>query len=68
MRKPHKKNVISESKVSKGKINSGMLVKFNYYSKNPKLVEQVLIEGAKKASIVANKTLSRVRSVLGYSS
>jgi len=28
----HKKNVISESKVSKGKINSGMLVKFNYYS------------------------------------
>ena len=40
--------------------------KFNHYVSNPNEVEEILIEGAAKASITAEKVLSRVRKKLGY--
>ena len=40
--------------------------KFNYYMEHPNEVEAALTVGAEKARIVANKTLKRVRSVMGY--
>ena len=40
--------------------------KFNQYVSNPNEVEEILIRGAAKASITANKVLSRVRKKLGY--
>ena len=40
--------------------------KFNHYLSNPNEVEKILIEGAAKASITANKVLNRVRKKLGY--
>ena len=40
--------------------------KFNHYLSNPNEVEEILIGGAAKASITANKVLSRVRKKLGY--
>ena len=40
--------------------------KFNHYISNPNEVEEILIEGAAKASITAEKVLSRVRKKLGY--
>lgn len=39
---------------------------YQYYINNLKAIDQVLASGAKKASIVANEVLARVRSVLGY--
>jgi len=39
---------------------------FNYYMENPAEVEKVLKVGAKKAAVVANATLKRVREVMGY--
>ncbi len=40
--------------------------KFNYYMEHPNEVEAALTVGAEKARLVANKTLKRVRSVMGY--
>ena len=39
---------------------------FNHYVSNPNEVEEILIQGAYKASITADKVLSRVRKKLGY--
>ena len=40
--------------------------KFNHYVSNPNEVEEILLQGAAKASITADKVLSRVRKKLGY--
>ncbi len=40
--------------------------KFNYYIENPHLVEEQLMIGAKKATIIANEVLAKVRLKLGY--
>lgn len=40
--------------------------KYTYYIENPQEVEAALAIGAEKARLVANKTLSRVREVMGY--
>ena len=40
--------------------------KFEHYQNNPKEVEEVLMEGARKAKKVAKATLERVRNSLGY--
>ena len=40
--------------------------KFNHYLSNPNEVEEILIGGAIKASITAEKVLNRVRKKLGY--
>lgn len=40
--------------------------KYNYYMENPQEVEAALTIGAEKARLVASKTLSRVREVMGY--
>ena len=40
--------------------------KYNYYIAHPEKVEKILNSGAARASIVANKVLSRVRKKLGY--
>src|SRR5690554_1960898 len=40
--------------------------KYNYYMSNPDEVEKILLEGAQKASKVADKMLKRVREKLGY--
>ena len=40
--------------------------KFNHYISNPNEVEEILVKGAEKASITADKVLSRVRKKLGY--
>lgn len=40
--------------------------KYNYYSNNLEKVDKLLLEGAAKASAVANGVLKRVREKLGY--
>ncbi len=40
--------------------------KYNYYINNPQEVEEILLQGAQKASAVANGVLKRVREKLGY--
>jgi len=40
--------------------------KYNYYMSNPDEVEKILLEGAQKASKVADGVLKRVREKLGY--
>ena len=40
--------------------------KYNYYMAHPEEVEKILNSGAARASVVANKVLSRVRKKLGY--
>ena len=40
--------------------------KFNYYLSNPNEVEKILMSGALKARITADKVLKRVRKKLGY--
>ncbi len=40
--------------------------KYNYYSNNLEEVDKLLLEGAAKASAVANGVLKRVREKLGY--
>lgn len=40
--------------------------KYNYYINNLKEVDKLLLEGATKASVVANGVLKRVREKLGY--
>ena len=40
--------------------------KFNHYISNPNEVEEILVKGAEKASVTADKVLSRVRKKLGY--
>ena len=40
--------------------------KYNYYISHPEEVEKILNSGAARASVVANKVLSRVRKKLGY--
>ena len=40
--------------------------KYNYYIKNLEEVDKLLLEGAAKASAVANGVLKRVREKLGY--
>ena len=42
-----------------------MREKYNYYMQNPKIVEQILQEGAKKARFVARKVLNKVRKRIG---
>lgn len=39
---------------------------FNYYMENPEELEKKLLVGEEKAREIAGKTISRVRSVLGY--
>ena len=39
---------------------------FNHYVSNPNEVEEILIQGAYKARITADKVLRRVRKKLGY--
>ena len=40
--------------------------KYNYLMSNKKEIDSILNEGAKKASITANKVMNRVRKKLGY--
>jgi tryptophanyl-tRNA synthetase len=40
--------------------------KYNYYINNLEAVDKLLLEGAAKASTVANGVLKRVREKLGY--
>ena len=40
--------------------------KFEILMKDENLLEEILCEGAKKATIVANETLKRVRNKLGF--
>jgi tryptophanyl-tRNA synthetase len=40
--------------------------KYNYYMNNPQEVEKILLDGAQKASKVADGVLKRVREKLGY--
>lgn len=40
--------------------------KYNYYMNHPQEVEQILLDGAQKASKVADGVLKRVRKKLGY--
>ena len=40
--------------------------KFNYYTENPNLVEELLKVGAEKATKIANEVLGKVRVKLGY--
>lgn len=40
--------------------------KYTYYMENPKVVEEILQAGALKASLVADKTLARVRKKIGF--
>lgn len=42
-----------------------MREKYNYYMQNPKLVEQILKEGANKARYIARKQLNKVRKKIG---
>lgn len=42
-----------------------MREKYNYYMQNPKLVEEILKEGAKKARYIARKQLNKVRKKIG---
>lgn len=46
---------------------SPMREKYNYYMQNPKIVEQILHDGAKKARFVARKVLNKVRKRIGVS-
>lgn len=46
---------------------SPMREKYNYYMQNPKIVEQILQDGAKKARFVARKVLNKVRKRIGVS-
>lgn len=46
---------------------SPMREKYNYYMQNPKTVEQILQDGAKKARFVARKVLNKVRKRIGVS-
>lgn len=39
---------------------------YNYYMENTNELEEILHAGAKKATAIANKTLARVRTKLGY--
>jgi tryptophanyl-tRNA synthetase len=40
--------------------------KYNYYINNTEEVDKLLLEGAAKASVIANGVLQRVRVKLGY--
>lgn len=40
--------------------------KYHYFMSNPKEIDAVLLEGAKKAHAVADRVLERVRTKLGY--
>ena len=40
--------------------------KYHYFMSNPKEIDAVLLEGAKKAHAVADRVLERVRAKLGY--
>lgn len=40
--------------------------KYNYYMNNPDEIDEILVEGAKKARLVAQQTLNRIRENLGY--
>ncbi|MGA9271479.1 MAG: tryptophan--tRNA ligase, partial [Lutimonas sp.] len=40
--------------------------KYHHFMSNPKEIDAVLLEGAKKASVVADGVLDRVRAKLGY--
>ena len=42
--------------------------RFDYYMTNKEELNQILMEGAKKASTVADGVLNRVREKLGFSS
>ena len=44
-----------------------MREKYNYYMQNPKIVEQILQDGAKKARFVARKVFIKVRKRIGVS-
>ena len=44
---------------------SPMRERYNYYYKNPKEVEDILIKGAEKARYIARKTLLKVRKKIG---
>jgi tryptophanyl-tRNA synthetase len=40
--------------------------RYNYYMNNLEELEELLLEGAKKASVIADGVLKRVRAKLGY--
>lgn len=40
--------------------------KYDYYINNPNEVEEILLSGAKKAGVIADAVLNRVRQTLGY--
>lgn len=40
--------------------------KYDYYINNPNEVEEILLDGAKKARVIADGVLNRVRLTLGY--
>lgn len=40
--------------------------RYNHYMANPQKIDDALAQGAQKASLVANETLARVRTVSGY--
>lgn len=44
---------------------SPMREKYNYYMQNPKIVEQILQDGAKKARYIARKQLNKIRKRIG---
>ena len=44
---------------------SPMRKRYNYYKENPQLVEEILVQGAKKAKKIAKQTLIRVKESLG---
>src|SRR5690606_39307956 len=41
-------------------------VKYEYYMQNPEELDAVLAEGAAKARVIAENTIQRVRSKVGY--
>jgi len=60
----HAKQELFELIIDKFKVERE---KYNHFINNPDQVEEILIQGAEKAKIVATQVLERVRKKLGYS-
>jgi len=59
----HAKQELFELIIDKFKVERE---KYNHFINNPDRVEEILIQGAEKAKIVASQVLERVRKKLGY--
>ena len=59
----HAKQALFEALLDKFSIAR---TQFNKYREDPKRMDQILQQGAKKAQSVANETLNRVRKSLGF--